>query len=252
MKTFVFLILLLIPVFSFAEEVTVAVAANVQFAMEKLAQTFQAKQGIQVKTSIGSSGQLSTQIQQGAPFDVFLSADMDYPAALYKSGFATTAPRIYAYGALVLWTLRNLDLSKGLAILNTDAVQKIAIANPDLAPYGREALRAMTYYKVYDQVKSKLVYGESIAQTNNFIISGAADAGFTAKSVVTAPEMKGKGTHLELDKNSYQPIAQGIVILKHGATTNSRPAQAFFDFVFSSEGKSILEKYGYSVESTQR
>jgi molybdate transport system substrate-binding protein len=233
------------PGYVYAGELTVAVAANVQYAFEEIKDAFESQTGIGVKEVVGSSGKLAVQIENGASFDVFLSADTEYPQALHDKGLTYGEPKIYAYGALVLWTARTIDLSKGLALLADPSVNKIAIASPKTAPYGRQAVRAMEHEKIYEQVKHKLVYGESIAQVNQFIFSQAAEIGITAKSSVFAPSMKGQGTWAEVDKNIYEPIAQGAVVLKHASENNVQDAQKFMDFIFSNDGRAVLEKYGY-------
>jgi molybdate transport system substrate-binding protein len=176
---------------------------------------------------------------------VFLSADMLYPEKLQQEGFATTPPRVYAYGSLVLWTMHPLDLGNWEAVLNSPAVKRIAIANPKTAPYGREALFALRSLGMENAIKDKLVFGESVSQTNQYIESRAVDAGFTAKSVVLSPEMRDKGRWIDLPRGSYQPIAQGAVILRHGAQTNGRASEQFFDHLFSRESRAILARYGY-------
>ncbi len=227
---------------------TVAVASNVQFAMGELRQEFKKETGIRIKTVISSSGKLTAQIQNGAPFDVFLSANMKYPETLYKEGYTTTKPKVYAYGSLVLWTLKDLDFSKGINMLTDNKVRKVAIANPKNAPYGITAVSALNYYKIYEKVKLKLVYGESISQTNLYVASETADAGLTAKSVVLSPKMKGKGKWIEIDKSAYKPIAQGIVITNHGQENKDSASQKFYNFLFSYKAREILKKYGYNVE----
>ncbi len=232
---------------SFAEDLTVAVAANVQYTFEELAAEFQQETGIHIKTVIGSSGKFTVQIENGAPFDVFLSEDMDYPKTLEQKGLTYNAPKIYAYGMLVLWTMTDVDLSKGIEAIIDPSVKKIAVASPDTAPYGRQAINAVKHFQLYQKVQRKFVYGESIAQANQFITSQAADLGFTAKSVVLAPNMKDQGKWIEVDKNAYTPIAQGVVILKHAEKNHLAAAQRFFDFLFSDAAKKIFEKYGYVV-----
>ena len=240
-----FLLVIFSSVYAFAEDLTVAVAANVQYTFEELKAEFQKETGIGVKQVIGSSGKFTTQIENGAPFDVFLSADMDYPKTLQKEGLTYNAPKIYGYGALVLWTMNNVDLSKGIQAVADPAVRKIAIASPNTAPYGRQAVNAFNHYNLYVDVHKKLVYGESIAQANPFISSKAADLGFTAKSVVLAANMKNQGKWIEVDKEAYEPIAQGVVILKHAQKEHLEAAQKFFDFLFSSEAQKIFKKSGY-------
>lgn len=228
-----------------AEPLTVAVAANVKFAFTDLQQAFTRETGIPVRAAFGSSGKLTAQIERGAPFDVFLSANMKYPKALYDHKLAMSEPTIYANGVLVLWTVKPLDLARGMQVLSDPAVKKIALANPKLAPYGREAVNALDHAKLRDKVSAKLVYGESISQTSQYIDSGAVDVGFTAKSIVLAPTVKGKGHWVEVPRNSYQPIAQGVVILKHGADTHAKAAQRFVKFLASPAARAIFRKYGY-------
>lgn len=243
---FFFLFALLLPMRAFAADLTVAVAANVQYAFEELKQVFEKETGITVEGVIGSSGKFTAQIENGAPFDVFLSADMDYPRALETEGLAYNAPRIYAHGSLVIWTMRDVDLSRGLSVLADESIKKIAIASPKTAPYGRQAVNAMKFYGLYPQAQGKLVYGESIAQANQFITTRAVDLGITAKSVVLAPNMKGQGTWAEIDQKSYEPIAQGAVILKRAQKRNLDAAEKFFDFLFSGNAQAVFKKHGYA------
>ena len=238
---------LLLPGVASAQELMVAVAANVQYPVEELKAEFQKQAGISIVTAFGSSGKFTAQIANGAPFDVFLSADMDYPQALKDRALTHNSPKVYAYGTLVLWTMCGVDLSKGMEVLADGPVKRIAVASADTAPYGRQAVKALKYFNLYDRVSAKLVYGESIAQTNQFITTKAAEAGFTAKSVVLAPNMKGEGAWIEVDKDSYDPIAQGAVILKHAEKGNLEAAEKFFDFLFSAEARDIFKKYGYAL-----
>ncbi|HYC42311.1 MAG TPA: molybdate ABC transporter substrate-binding protein [Noviherbaspirillum sp.] len=228
-----------------ADTLTVAVAANVQYAFDDILTEFRKETGHELKAVYNSSGKFTAQIMNGAPFDVFLSADMEYPERLHKEGYAAAAPKIYAYGTLVLWTMKALDLANWRTVLAGRSVAKIAVANPKTAPYGRETMKALAHGKLDEALAPKFVFGESISQTNQYIHSRAADAGFTAKSVVVSPEMKGQGKWIDLPKESYQPIAQGIVVLKHGARNNPKLAQQFHDFVLSAKSRAILERYGY-------
>lgn len=228
-----------------AAPLTAAVAPNVKYAFDELVVEFKKETGIEVQTVFASSGKVTAQVKSGAPFDVFVSADTEFPETLYKEGFAVAQPRVYAYGVLVLWTTKDLDLSKGLPLLTDAKVQKIAVANPKLAPYGRAAIQALESSKLNTAVSSKLVYGESITQTTQFVESGAADIGFVAKSLVIAPELAGKGKWVEVPKTDYQPIAQAVVVLKHGAETQSANANKLVDFLFTPKARAIFEKYGY-------
>ena len=244
-KILISIFIFFIPICASAEEITVAAAANVQYTLEELKAEFEKNSDIKIKTIIGSSGKLTAQIENGAPFDIFLSADVEYPQTLYKENLALEAPKIYAYGRLVLWTMKDIDLSQGVQILNKNFVKKIAIANSQTAPYGREAVNAMKYYKLYNDVERKLVYAQSISQVNQFITTQAADVGFTAKSVVLANNMKDQGKWIEVAEDAYQPIAQGVVILKNTQKNNLKNAQAFYDFLFTMKAQEIFKKYGY-------
>ncbi|HXA47405.1 MAG TPA: molybdate ABC transporter substrate-binding protein [Burkholderiaceae bacterium] len=228
-----------------ADVLTVAVAANAEYVFNDLAAEFKKESGHEVKPIINSSGKFVTQIMNGAPYDVFLSADMEFPEKLYKDGYAVASPKAYAYGALVVWTMKDLELSNWQKALTNAVVNKIAVANPQTAPYGRETMKALSAAKLDQILAPKLVFGESIAQTNQYIFSAAADVGFTAKSVVLSPELKGKGKWVDVPKDWYQPIAQGAVILKHGQDTNPKLAQEFFTFLYSDKARAILERYGY-------
>lgn len=223
----------------------VAVAANAQFVMEQIKPAFQQKTGLTLETIVSSSGKLTTQIQQGAPFDVFLSADMTYPQTLYQEGFTTAAPVVYGYGSLVLWTLTDLPLSPDLKILLNPAVRHVAIANPAMAPYGEAAMSLLTLNKLAEKVKTKLVYGESIAQVNQYVLSGAAEVGFTAKSVVLDPSLQQRGHWIDLPPAGYKPIAQGVVILKR--TTQRKAAEQFVAFLRSPAARRIFQRFGYTM-----
>lgn len=228
-----------------AQPLTVAVAANVKFVFDELKAEFKKSTGIEVNGVFASSGKINAQIKSGAPYDVFMSADMEFPQALHKEGFAVTAPRVYARGVLVLWTMQPFDMSEGLRVLTNPAVKKVAIANPRLAPYGREAMRALDYFKLRAAVEPKLIYGESIAQVNQYIDTKSVEIGFTSKSVVLAPQMQGRGKWAEVPRESYQPIEQGVVMLKHGAETNAVAAKQFMEFMASENARGILQKFGY-------
>ncbi len=236
---------LCLPMAGIGQNLRVAVAANAQFVAEKLAQAFKKQAGVEAQLIVSSSGKLTTQIEQGAPFDVFLSADMKYPEELYQKKLTNAVPKIYAYGALVIWTKANVTLNKNLSGLNNTAIKKIAIANPNLAPYGTAAEEAMQKTNTFNTLKPKLVYGESIAQVNQYLLTGAVDVAFTAKSVVLDPAQKGVGRWTEVDSKLYQPIAQGVVVLKTSKGQNLAAANQFYQFLFSAQAKQIFKAYGY-------
>ncbi len=227
------------------EKLHIATAANMQFAMEALTQAFTATTDIACESIISSSGKLTAQITEGAPFDVFVSADLKYPQALVDAQLTDGPVRVYAYGQLVLWT-QKAALDPSTMALTKEEVRHIAMANPKTAPYGMAAAQVLAYYQLTDAVQPKLVFGESIAQTNQFIISQAAEIGFTARSVVEAPIVTNKGRWLTLPNESYEPIAQGVVVLM-GDEEKVKQARQFADFLFTAEAKAIMAKYGYLV-----
>lgn len=225
--------------------ISIATAANMQFAMKEITKTFTQKTGIKCEIMVSSSGKLTAQIKEGAPYDIFVSADMKFPNNLYQSGFTTTKPIIYGYGKLVLWTLVD-TLKPSFTILNNKNIKHIAVANPKTAPYGKAAYEVFQKKNILSQLEPKFVFGESVAQTNQFITTKAAEIGFTAKSAVVAPQAKGKGSWIEVDEEFYTPISQGIVLLKNGSG-NKNHTQQFYKYLLSNEGKNILSKFGYST-----
>jgi molybdate transport system substrate-binding protein len=243
MRHWLILLLIATTLPATAQKIRVAVAANAQFVMEKLKTGFEKKTGLQVESIVNSSGKLTAQIQNGAPFDVFMSADLHYPELVFQAGLAQAKPKTYAYGLLVLWTRAEVDPAKGLTVLSDRRITKIAIANPKTAPYGTVAVDALTQQNLLTGLQSKIVYGESIAQVNQYLVSGAVDAGFTAKSVVLEPSLRGKGRWA--DVKGAKPIAQGVVLLKN-ATAGS---QKFYEYLFSPEARTIFRQYGYQLPS---
>ena len=231
-----------------ASELNVAAASNVQYALDKLITEFHAKQpDILVKVTYGSSGNFYAQLQNKAPFDLFFSADMEFPRKLAEAGLALDSKVFfYAAGRLALWTLKTspLELEQlGMQALLAPSVIKIAIANPLHAPYGAAAVTAMKSSKVYEQIESKLVYGENIAQTAQFVQSGAADIGIIALSQAIAPQMLEVGHYWEVPVDSYPRLEQGGIILNW--TEEAEDARTFRDFVLGDSGRKVLAQFGY-------
>jgi molybdate transport system substrate-binding protein len=230
-----------------AAQITVAAAANMQFALEEIDSAFKAESGIDVKPIYGSSGKLTAQIKSGAPFDLFVSADMAYPDSLYKWKLAAKPPVPYAYGALVLWTCKRLDLSAGLRVLADSSVRKIALGDFLSTVYGPASAAALKKAGIYDAVQAKFVFGENIAQAAQYVASQAADVGMVAKSTVLATRMKGKGAWVEVPGDLYLPIAQGVVILNYGAERHPHIATRYYGYLFSPKVQEILRRYGYTL-----
>lgn len=228
-----------------ADTIAVAVAANMQYAFGELQTNFEAQSPHKLQASLNASGRFVTQIQLGAPIDVFISADMEFPRKLQESGFAATSPVVYAKGALVLWSLKGLDLGNWQRTLAESTVQRIAIANPAIAPYGRETMRALAFYKLDTFLKAKLVFGESIGQVNQYISSQTVDAGFTAKSIVVSGAMMNVGKWIDVPQKAYQAIEQGVVVTSWGAQHHAAAAQEFQAFLLSPAGRVILQRNGY-------
>jgi len=228
------------------DSLRIAVASNLQFVITDLVDAFFEKTGIDSEVVIGSSGKLMAQIVEGAPFDLLLSADVKYPNELYDQGFTLDQPEVYAYGSLILWTVKE-GLKPSLDSLISRQIKYVAVGNPKTAPYGVAALQVLKNTEMYGYISDKIVLGESISQTNQFIISQAADVGFTSKSVVLSSKMINRGSWIEIDEELYEPMAQAIVVLKNRRAYKSKALQ-FKDFILSAEGKEILHKFGYNVK----
>jgi molybdate transport system substrate-binding protein len=240
------LVVLLLSISSFAQGVKVAAAANLQSVITVLQKDFKKKTGVDIEPIVGSSGKLVAQIKNGAPFDVFLSADMRFPDALYKDGFATKAPVVYVLGNLIICSSKDLGFERWERILLTPLIKKVAIANPTLAPYGLAAATLLKKKGILDNIKSKTVYGESISQVNTYITTGVVDVGFTTQALVKDPANKTKLYWKLIDPKSYAPIQQGMVILKHGATNPD--AEKFYRYLLSADAKRIFVQYGYRTQ----
>ncbi|MEP6890993.1 MAG: molybdate ABC transporter substrate-binding protein [Nitrospirota bacterium] len=233
-----------------AEEITIAAASDLSFAFREIATEYENTTGNHVRLTLGSSGNFFAQIQNGAPFDLYFSADINYPKKLEEAGLVAPGSLYpYAIGRIVLWAGKDshLDLSKGLAVLQEPTIKKIAIANPKHAPYGRAAVAAMEYFKVYDLVKDKLIFGENISQAAQFVESGACDVGIIALSLAAAPAMKSKGTYWEVPAEAHPALEQGAVILKQSKSPEA--ARQFLEFIQGPNGQEIMKRYGFVIPS---
>ena len=230
------------------QEIRIAAAADLQFAMQDLAAQFEQRTGTKVDVSYGSSGNFFSQLQNGAPFDLFFSADIEYPRKLETVGIAEPGTLYeYAVGRIVIWMPGNtkVDLARqGWKALLNAGVQKIAIANPEHAPYGRAAAAAIQKAGIYEQVKAKLVYGENISQAAQFVQSGNAQAGIVAMSLAVSPGMKA-GKRWEIPADMHPPIEQAAIAIRNAK--NKDEARAFLQFVKSEPGRAIFAKYGFAL-----
>jgi len=229
-----------------ADEITVAAASDLQFALRDVAQRFEQATGHRVKLAFGSSGNFYAQIQNGAPFDVFLSADILYPRKLIESGKAERDSLfVYGVGRIVLWVPKDsrLNVEQGLKTLLDPGVRKIALANPAHAPYGRAAVAALQHAGVYDQVSNKFVLGENISQTMHFVESGNVDAGMVALSLASAPASRGKGKYWVVPADYHPAIEQAAAVIS--ASAHQAAAQAFLDFLRKPETVELMKSYGF-------
>jgi len=226
-----------------ANSINIAVAANVSYAIAELKGAFEKEHPeVDVRVTLGSSGKLTAQIKNGAPYTLFMSANMFYPQALYKDKIAVTKPLVYAQGSLAYLSVKPRDFTKPKELLMSKSINKIAIANPKTAPYGKAAYEAMTKMGILERVKPKFVYAESISQTVSYAVS-ATDIGLIAKSSLYSPKMSAykEGVNWqEVDSSLYTPIEQGIVMLKEDKAT-----RAFYEFILSEKAKEIFKRYGY-------
>src|SRR5271168_5130854 len=230
-----------------AQEIRVAAAADLKFAMQDVAAQFEKQTGTKVDITYGSSGNFFSQLQNGAPFDLFFSADIDYPRKLEAAGLAEPGTLYeYAIGRIAIWTPADAKVDvtrRGWKTLLDPSVQKIAVANPEHAPYGRAAVAALQKAGIYDEVKAKLVYGENISQAAQFVQSGNAQAGIVAMSLAVSAGMK-DGKRWEIPADMHPPIEQAAIVLKDAK--NKDAARAFLEFVKSEPGRATLAKYGFT------
>jgi molybdate transport system substrate-binding protein len=231
-----------------AEELTIAAASALNWAMKEAAAKFETTSGVKVNLSVGSSGNLYSEITNNVPFDLYFSSDIGYPKKLEEAGM--TAPGTlyrYAIGRIVLWVPKEsrLDVDKGMELLRNSGINKVAIPNPKHAPYGRAAVSAMNHFQVYDTVKDKLAVAENPAQAARFVESGAADVGIIALSLALSPNMKAAGRYWEVPLDSHPTIEQGAVILKE--SKKQHLAKQFLEFVQGNEGQEIMRRYGFTL-----
>jgi molybdate transport system substrate-binding protein len=246
-KSLLFIVALLSTNPFFAQgKTTIVIAANLKTAMDSIAKVYKQKNPADnIQILYGASGKFYEQIANGAPFDVFFSADMSFPTKLKESHFAISTVKLYAIGRIAIWSKKiDPNIQKMNSLLDPK-VKKISIANPVNAPYGAKAVESMKRSKIYNNVKTNLVYGENIAQAAQFVAFGAADIGIIALSDVLSPAMKKeRGKYYVIPQENHAPLEQGCVILKHGK--GNATALRFYDYISSDKAVAILKYYGYS------
>jgi len=230
-------------------ELTVAAAADLSSVLKDIADAFETKTGVHARLSFGASGALTQQIENGAPFDLFFSADMDFPRQLIRDGQADgPSPYQYAVGKLVLWVPADSPLDvehKGLTVLLDPSVKKISIANPQHAPYGRAAVEAVKHAGLYERLSDKFVMGENISQAAQFVESGNAQVGFVALAHAIAPAMQGKGKYWEVPADYYPPLAQGVVVISR--SPRKKEAEQFLEYIKTQSVRDLFQKYGFTL-----
>jgi len=235
-----------------AADLRVAAASDLNFAIKEIIAQYEKDTGNHIQLTLGSSGTFFTQISQGAPFDVYLSADRNYPDQLMKQNLAEPGSLfIYGIGKIVLWVPSKspIDVSKlGIQSLLQPSVFKISIANPDHAPYGRAAVAAIQHAGIYDRVKGRFVMGENISQAAEFVHSGSAQIGVIALSLALSDPMRGEGKYWEVPQEFYPRLEQaGIVLRRARDSGNLQAAQAFVRALQSRGAREILNRYGFTA-----
>lgn len=227
-----------------ADTITIAAAADLRYAMDEIVAAFQARHpDDRIEVVYGSSGKFHTQIQQGAPYDLYFSADIEYPRRLAETGFAASEVRPYALGRIVLWG-PTLDATRmTLESLADPAITRVAIANPQHAPYGKRAEEALRATGVWEKVEPKLVYGENISQTAQFVETGNAQIGIIALSLALGPTLAEQGGYWLIPETLHQPLEQGFVVTKR-AEANPL-ARGFADFMGEPAARAVMTRYGF-------
>ena len=243
MKRVTFVLLMAFGISLQAQTVKIAAAGNLRYILDEIKANYvKTHPKANITVNLGSSGALFQQIVNGADFDIFMAADKTFPDKLKAQGIVKGDVKTYAFGKLVLWS-NSIDVSKGIDAIFDKAVHKIAIAKPDVAPYGARAVECLKYYGDFEKVKDKIVYADNIAQAAQFAQTGNAELGFLALALAMAPDMK--GTYFVLDTKSYKPVEQAMVLMKSWQANPE--AATFMKYVLSAECKSIFEKYGFII-----
>lgn len=240
---------LILALFAFparSETLTIAAAADLKYAMAELVGVFRAaRPGDRIEVIYGSSGKFFTQISNGAPFDLYFSADIAYPRELERKGLAAGRTRPYAFGRIVLWSLKPELARAPLKDLPRAAIRKFAIANPQHAPYGLRAREALQHQGVWEAMQARLVLGENIAHTAQFVDSGAADAGIVALSLVLSPTLQGRGAWTLIPAEWHAPLEQGYVITRRAAA--NRLAADFAGYMATEPARAVMRRYGFML-----
>ncbi|MEN8122013.1 MAG: molybdate ABC transporter substrate-binding protein [Bacteroidota bacterium] len=227
------------------ETLRIAAASNLRYALEELNAEFEKGTNIKVEMSAASSGKLTAQIQNGAPFDIFLSANKKYPDYLFENGFGLEKPKLFCSGLIVYWTNKGINLKGDIYEIADEKIKKIAIANPQNAPFGQASVQVLKSIGIYDSVKQKVIFAENVSQISQYVLNNNVDVGFSSKSLVLSPKLKGKGKWFDVDESLYKPIEQFVLLLK--GKRQNKNAKNYYEFLFSQNAQKILKEYGYKT-----
>jgi molybdate transport system substrate-binding protein len=242
-RIFIVVFILIACMNLYGQKVRVAAAANLRYIMDEIKILYEEKNPkVKIEVTLGASGALLQQIINGAQFDLFMAADKTFPNKLKELGAASGEVKTYAFGKLVLWS-NVVDVSKGINVVADNSVVHIAIAKPEIAPYGERAIQCLKYYGLFDKVKNKIVYADNISQAAQYASTGNAEVGFLAYALVLAPDMKDKGKYFVLDPKSYKPVEQACVLVK--TWERNSEASKFMAFILSNECKPLFEEFGF-------
>jgi len=245
MRKCISLLCLLLSMEIHSQTIRVAAASNLRFILEEIKIKYlELNPRATIEISLGASGALAQQIIHGAPFDFFMAADTSFPQKLQDEGCTAGPIKTYAFGKLVLWS-NTLDVSQGMSILAEKRVTRIALAKPEIAPFGSVAVQCLKFYDLYNVLKPKFVYADNVTQAAQFAETGNAEAAFIAYALVLGPGLANKGTYFLPDQRSYKPVEQACVLLKNSKVNPE--AQKFMNFVLSNACKPLFEKYGFHV-----
>ena len=249
-KFIVFIVFIFVLSYGYGEKkkIVIAAATNLNTVLSEIKKDFEdSNKDITVEIIFGASGKLATQIKEGAPFDIFMSADTIFPEMLYKDFFCESAPKVYASGKLVIFTALNLDLKRGIDILKDNNIKLISIANPETAPYGTATVEALRKYGIFEDIKDKIVRSETLSQVIHQVIT-SSDVGITAMSLMFSKDMQKYEKNInwsEINPDLYKKMDQAIIILKQ--SKNKESSKLLYNYIFSDYAKEIFKKYGYDV-----
>lgn len=252
MKRLLFFCLLISYILAYkasAQSIIVAAASNIRYALTEISKLYEEKTGITVNTVFASSGKLTAQILHGAPYDIFISANKKYPLTLYEKGNTIDEPKALVQGPLIFWVKNTLNQKSPINELRNDEIKTIAIANPELAPYGSASLEVLKKAGIYETIREKLIFTESIAQVNQHIYLKSVDAAITSKSIIYVDSFYNLSSWIDIDISLYNPVVHYLVLIVNNKQDKMQAAKEFAEYLYQSEAIEIFSKFGYSTSS---